>query len=94
MIIASGNRGNPLNGLSVMVTEWIAIVNLKNKLLSRNRMYEENRYLAFDMRTKGQRRATVTNTEAISACCRRVATRKAFQASMGGVLACRIAFRL
>ncbi|WP_168793257.1 hypothetical protein [Paraburkholderia aromaticivorans] len=51
MIIASRNRGKALNGLSVMLAEWLAIVNLKNKLLSRNRMYEENRYRAFDMRT-------------------------------------------
>jgi hypothetical protein len=48
-----------------MLAEWIAIVNLKNKLLSRNRMYEENRNLAFDMRTAGRAAATANHADAI-----------------------------
>jgi hypothetical protein len=48
-----------------MLAEWIAIVNLKNKLLSRNRMYEETRNLAFDMRTAGCAAATANHAGAI-----------------------------
>jgi hypothetical protein len=51
MIYCRHNEARPLNGFSVMLAEWLAIVNLKNKLLSKNRMYEENRYLAAHMRT-------------------------------------------
>jgi hypothetical protein len=32
-----------------MLAEWIDIVNLKNKLASEKRMYEENHYCVFDM---------------------------------------------
>jgi hypothetical protein len=39
----------PLNGLSVMLAECFAIVNLKNKSASTNSRYEEKDYLAFHL---------------------------------------------
>jgi hypothetical protein len=43
----------PLNGLCVMLAEYLATVNFKNRSLSRNSMYEEKRSLAFHMATGG-----------------------------------------
>jgi hypothetical protein len=39
----------PLNGLSVMLAECFGIVNLKNKLSSRKKTYDENDYFSFHM---------------------------------------------
>jgi hypothetical protein len=39
----------PFNGICVMLAEWLAIVNLKNKSQSRNGMYDEINYYVFDM---------------------------------------------
>ncbi|MFM0058772.1 hypothetical protein [Paraburkholderia phytofirmans] len=57
----------------------------EKQFTSRNRMYEENRYLAFDMRTNGCVRATANDTGAISPLYREAATSLPLQASTGGI---------
>jgi hypothetical protein len=48
-----------------MLAEWLAIVNLKNKLLSRNRTYEENRYRLFDVTLMSGTRANASSAGTI-----------------------------